>query len=196
MESPSRKVIRVFEIVVPKPGGHKLVSIVKVIPESNSHLEAANRGRNLLSSDIDTSQKHRLVVGELVHRVQADVEAGVGVIDREDVDRVAVVSELPAGAALGRVPTRDRRSGADVREVGQRAEGREAFGKEAIGPVGTGDGGEALASVVVGLVVRDRDRGGSGWSCERGDSSEEESRDRGEALHYGETKTVTGSRKA
>jgi hypothetical protein len=75
----------------------------------------------LLGCRVDAAQELCLVVRECVHRVDADVEAAVCVVDREHVDRLAVVRERPTGPAARRVPPGDRLGAADVRKLRQTA---------------------------------------------------------------------------
>jgi hypothetical protein len=65
----------------------------------SSCLKAANRRGDLLRGRVDAANRLRLVVRERVHRVNADVEAAVCVVDGEHVDRLAVVRERPACSA-------------------------------------------------------------------------------------------------
>ena len=77
-------------------------------------------------------------------------------VDGEDVDALALVGELPAGAALVRVPARDGLGTADVRELGDLALGCPAvLGDQAICAVGAGDLGERAGAVVIAGVVGD-----------------------------------------
>lgn len=63
-------------------------------------LDAAHTSIDLGSSGVYPAQHFGLVVGERVHSAQREVEPSVGVINGQDVDRVAVVGELPASTAL------------------------------------------------------------------------------------------------
>ena len=142
-------------------------------------LKTASRGSDLRRLGVHATKERSLVVRERVHRRERDVEPRVGVVDREHVDALPVVRQLPARAALGRVPSRDRGRAADVGEVWQRAKGAEALRDHPIRAVGARDGREAAGRVVVRQVVRDRhaERGGG----ERGKRDEERSRE----LHRG-----------
>lgn len=88
-------------------------------------LQSTHRAVDLLESGVDAAEELRLPVGEVVHRLERDVEPGVGVVDREHVDAPAVVGQRPAGPAARRVPARDGSDTADVGEARERAEGRE-----------------------------------------------------------------------
>lgn len=92
--------------------------------------ETASRAGDGLRLGVDAAEELALVVRELVERTEGDVEARVGVVDREHVDRRAVVRELPARAALGRAPAADRGRAADVGEARERPEGREACARK------------------------------------------------------------------
>ena len=71
---------------------------------------------------------------------------------------MALVGELPAGAAGGRVPAPDGDGAADVGEVGGLAERLPAeAGGEAVGAVGAGYLGEGAAGNIVAGVVGDWD---------------------------------------
>ena len=85
----------------------------------DTHLETALGLVNLLRRRVDATQEHRLAARKRVHRLLRNVEPAVGVVDREDVDALALVRQLPARPALVRVPSRDRGRAADVGEVGQ-----------------------------------------------------------------------------
>lgn len=77
-------------------------------------------------------------------------------VDSKDVDRLAVVSDGPAGAAAGRVPAGHGLDAADVGEVRDlRLEVPVVLGHEAVGAVGAGDDGEGAVAVVVAGVVGD-----------------------------------------
>lgn len=62
-------------------------------------LQAAGAEADLLRLGLNAAEAAGLAVGEVVHGGEANVEAR-GVVDGEDVDGLAVVGELPAGAAL------------------------------------------------------------------------------------------------
>lgn len=85
--------------------------------------ETTNRASDLLELRVHAAEEDALVLGKLVHRLEADVEARVGVVDGENVDARAVVRELPARAAAGRVPRRDGGRTADVGEARKRTKG-------------------------------------------------------------------------
>lgn len=90
-------------------------------------------------------------------------------VDGEDVDRVTLVLEPPAGAAGGGVPVCDGHDATNVGEVGGLLLGGPAeAGDEAVGAVGAGElvegaGGDVVAGVVgdCGLNVSGRSRGRS-----------------------------------
>lgn len=63
-------------------------------------LQAAVADIHLHGVSLDPTQGDRLPVGELVHGIQSNVEAGRGVVDGQDEDGLAVVAELPASSAL------------------------------------------------------------------------------------------------
>ena len=125
-------------------------------------LQTAGRSRHLRGRGVDPSEGHSLTVCEGVHRLQRDVEAGVGVINREDVNAPAVVGQPPARPARGGVPASDGCRTTNVREVGERPESGEALREHSIRAVGARDVREARRRAVVRLVVGDGhgERGG------------------------------------
>ena len=141
-------------------------------PHLHSHSQPANRLVDLGRVGVDAPESGTLVVRERVHRRECDVEARAGVIDREHINALAVVRQLPARPARGIVPARDRRRPADIRELRQRAERAETLRDEPVRAVRARDSRERRASVVVRLVVRDRHRRGEGGG---GGSEESES---------------------
>ena len=72
----------------------------------------------------DATQELSLVVRELVHRSEGDVESVVaGMIHSKNIDALAVVGELPASTTGSRVPSAYSECAADPRETGERTEG-------------------------------------------------------------------------
>lgn len=63
-------------------------------------LQAAVAERDLGGGSLDAAKGGGLAVGEVVHGSLGDVEAAAGVVDGEDVDRLAVVGQGVALAAL------------------------------------------------------------------------------------------------
>lgn len=111
---------------------------------SSLRLKPAVGRRDLRRSNGRTTQLHRLVPRQLVHRRQPDVEIGRRHINRSDCDarRLALPvrkCEVPAGAAGRRIEACDGRRAANAREGGQRAERREAARDEPIGARGARD---------------------------------------------------------
>lgn len=119
----------------------------------NKLVDATVAEANLGGGGLDAAELLGLVVGEAVEGSLGDVVAGAGGVNGEDVDAVAVVLELPAGSALGRVPANTLHT-ADVGEGGDLALGGPAVaGDETVGAVGASDGGhEAVAVVIAGVV--------------------------------------------
>ena len=95
--------------------------------DSPYYLETTHAGVDLLGLGVDTPQEDTVAAREGVERSERNVEARGRVVDSEHVDGHAVVGELPAGAALRRVPSRDHGGTADVGEIRQRTEGGEAY---------------------------------------------------------------------
>lgn len=119
-------------------------------------LQTALANIDLASSSVNASELVSLAVGEGVHGIEGNVEARGRVVDGEDGDGLAVVLELPAGAAGGRVPALDGLDAADPRVPRDLALGLPAVvGDEAVGAVGAGDAGEGAGAVVVANVVGD-----------------------------------------
>jgi len=103
----------------------------------------------------DYVDRGHLTIVQMAHRRRSQVETMAGRVDRNHMDRHAVlrVSDFPARAAVGRVP-RDVESAANVGVVGDLAE-RRVFGGEAVGPVRARD----AADRVIGVVERAVERG-------------------------------------
>jgi len=101
--------------------------VVTFDPSLKYAAKAAGTGIDLLDLGVDASEEDAVAAGEGVERAERDVEARIGVVDGEHVDRHAVVRELPAGAALGRVPARNGSGTANVREVREVTEVRPEF---------------------------------------------------------------------
>lgn len=119
-------------------------------------LQTAVADRNLGRRGIDASQLDGLATRQGVHGVERNVEARGGVVDGQDVDGVAAVRELPAGAARGRVPARDGGGASDVGEARDLALRLPVVaGDEAVGAVGARDDGQGTRAVVVAGVVGD-----------------------------------------
>jgi len=77
-------------------------------------------------------------------------------INRQDINALSLVSELPASTAVGRVPARDGLRTANVRELGDLALGLPlVLCDEAVFAVGAGDGCEGAAGFTVAGVVGD-----------------------------------------
>ncbi len=68
-------------------------------------LEPTDTARDLLRLDLHIAKLLSVIVRQLVHGLEADVETGLGVINGKDIDRAVLVGQLPARATLGRVPT-------------------------------------------------------------------------------------------
>lgn len=67
---------------------------------------------------IDTTKLDSLAVSECVHGGERNVEARGSMVNSQNVDALALVGELPAGTAGGRVPSRNGLGAADVWELG------------------------------------------------------------------------------
>lgn len=67
---------------------------------SGACLHPADRPVNLDRLGLDAAQELGVAARELVHGREGEVEAADARVDGDDVDRVALVGELPAGAAL------------------------------------------------------------------------------------------------
>ena len=73
---------------------------------------------HLLSISSDVSQEDGLAIGQLIERVKVEIESGAGMVDSEDVDALAVVSQPPARAACGGIPTTNGGGSANMRIAG------------------------------------------------------------------------------
>ncbi len=140
-------------------------------------LEAAARRGKRSRSYGNSSKSHCLVVRQLVHGVQSDVVVRRGDINSRDGDAVGFslwidVGEVPAPAAVGRVPGEYRGCASDARERGQGAESRESTGLKAIWAVRACYRVQRLAGIVVSRVIRHRESGNQGR--EEGERSEDE----------------------
>jgi len=71
-------------------------------PNSRSRwpLQTTVAGVDRGNSSINTAEIRGLAVGQVVHGMLRNVEAGAGVVDGEDVDGPAVVGRRPAASAL------------------------------------------------------------------------------------------------
>lgn len=114
-------------------------------------------------------------VRQIVHGRLGQVEPIIGMVDREHRDRLAVVRQLPATPAAGRVPGADGGRAPDVGVVGERAKGGETLGLQAVGPVRAGGRSEGLSAIVVCGVPGDGDRayGGDKGGGESDDGASE-----------------------
>lgn len=133
---------------------HSCSQVILFLLSTADALQTAGADGDLGGGGIDTAKGDSLAVGEGVHGVEGNVEAGGGVVDGENVDGLAVVGELPAGAALVRVPAGDGGGGTDVGEAGDLALGLPAvLGDQAVGSIGAGDGSQGAAAIIVAGVV-------------------------------------------
>lgn len=79
---------------------------------------------DLLDRGVDHAALNCMTVCQLVQPFLTDVHARVGVIDCEDVNGGPVVANLPASAAVGRVPTCSILCASAIRVDGQEVERR------------------------------------------------------------------------
>lgn len=97
-----------------------------------------------------------VTVGQGIHGVEPNVEASGAVVNSQDVDGLAAVCELPAGAAAGGVPASDGLDTTNVWEARDLALGLPVVsGDEAVGAVGARDDSQGARSVIVAGIVRD-----------------------------------------
>lgn len=119
---------------------------------------SCRKSQHLASSgaelSVDAAPKGSLIAGEGVHGSQGKDEAIAGMVNSHDLDGIAVVGEVPAGAALGAAPARNARVGTDVREERKFALGRVAADKT-VGSVRAGDVVHGAAGIIVTSVVLD-----------------------------------------
>lgn len=140
--------------------------------------ETAGGHGNLSAAGFDAAERGTLAAGQGVESRELNVEAGAGAVDGEDVDGAAIVAQLPACTALGRVPAANGSSAADELGADLALCLPAVSGDEAVGAVRAGDGGQRAAGIVVAGVVRDSDGGGRG-------GEEGEGREDGGELHDG-----------
>lgn len=74
-------------------------------------------GTDTLDGSIHTAKLLSVAVGEGVHGGLGHVDTGSGTVDTDDVDALAVVGDLEALTARGRVPSGDVDCSADVWEA-------------------------------------------------------------------------------
>lgn len=129
--------------------------MIKIILKSTltalheTELQAALRCVDLDSCNLCHANVHSITVRQRVERLQREIEAVAGMVDRSHDDRLpgVVVRELPACPTVRRAkPGNDGRT-ADVRERWEGAEGRELRGQ-----IRAGNNVCACTGVVVGLV--------------------------------------------
>ena len=77
---------------------------VRLTSRHQAALQPAVTGSDLRDSRLHDAEVLGLIVRQLVHRREGNVEPGLCVVDGEDVDCVVLVLQLPACAAVGRVP--------------------------------------------------------------------------------------------
>ena len=112
--------------------------------------------RNLGHLGINTAELGCLSVGQVVHGVEAHVEPAAGVVDGENVDRLAVVRGRPARAAVGRVPAGHLIASSYVGEVAHvTLHLPVVLGHDAVSAVRARNKCEAAAGLVVSDIVRD-----------------------------------------
>ena len=117
-------------------------------------LEATSARASGLDGGLEAAHLLGMSVREVVERLLGDVEADTGGVDRDEIEALSIVGELPARAALGAVPPGDELGAADVR-VRQRAEGSVALGEQPVRAVRACDSRDGLAGVVVRRVEGD-----------------------------------------
>ena len=151
----------------------KQVSIAKdLLQEFDLPLHTASGGSNLLHFGINVSERDGLSIGEDVQGRSRDVKALSSGVDGKNVHALALVAELPAGTALGRVEF-DAGHGTDVLG-GQRPEGRVALRDQAVLPIGASYSCERRSCLVVVRIVSDNHGfcGGRGSERRSGESDE------------------------
>ena len=128
------------------------------------------------SGNVDNSEKLGLTISECVKSFKAKVESILRIVDRRDKYGVPSdrIRQLPARSALWAIPASDRRSTADVGEIGDATECGVTACK-AIRAVGACDNVHTSPGIIVSLVVACTD-------CECS-TSEEESGEDGRELH-------------
>lgn len=151
---------------------HQTISI-----DAHTKRKLRNKRTRETAKSRQTRNTHRLIVGQLIHRLLGNIQALCNMVDGQDVNLLARLGildlvALPAGR---RVPARDIAAAANVREARDLALSLVAVaGDKAVGTVGAGDGGEAARGVRVAVVVGEGDGLGEG---------EEEGEEGGGELH-------------
>ena len=83
----------------------------------SSPLKSAVAEGHRLDIGLNAAQLDTVAVGQLVEGTESNVEASRGVVNSQDVNRLAVVGRGPAGAAVGGVPAGDGGGATDVGEA-------------------------------------------------------------------------------
>lgn len=118
-------------------------------------IDAANRGINLHDVGTNPAQLYCLPVRQLVHCLLRKVEPITPNINGEDIDALAIVCELPASAAGGRVISANGGCAADSGKAWKRAEREVSKRLEPVRAFEAGDGGKRRTGVIVRIVPRD-----------------------------------------
>lgn len=117
-------------------------------------LEATVAGSYLCILSIDTSKCSSLPVGKIVHSGLGEVESSSGVVNGQDVDRLSVVCDSVASAALRGVPARNTLVTSNARErrnVGLLVP--TVLGDETVRSVRAGQCSQVTVAVIVTSVV-------------------------------------------
>ena len=67
-------------------------------------LESTNTAVECPRHNLHVAKLLCLATREFIHRLEADIEAGLGDVNSHDVNSAVLVDQLPASTALGRVP--------------------------------------------------------------------------------------------
>ena len=127
------------------------------------------RRGHLCRSDTDPSKFLPQSTRQFIHSLQRNIKPCIGVVNRQHINaflhffRIRI-RQLPTRPTVGRVPSCDGLSAADIWEFGEGIESGEVFGLKTVRPVGANNLVEGSRPFVVYLVVAHR--GGEGYSWE------------------------------
>lgn len=122
--------------------GQNPVFFFFLVSKRTNLLQTAVAHSDLSGSGRNTSELNGVTVGQSIHGVEANVEASTAVVNSQDVNGLAAVCELPAGAAVGGVPASDGLDTTNVWEARDLALGLPVVsGDEAVDAVGARDDG-------------------------------------------------------
>lgn len=126
-------------------------------------------GGDLFGVSLNEAKLYSVPIRQSVQCLLRNVEARSGRINRQHIDTFPIVCQPPASATVGRVPTGNGVSTANVGETWQLTEGLE-FVNKAVGTIGAGNAVQRPVRVIVGVVKGDFI--GEGWDGEGNEGGE------------------------